>query len=106
MKNRKRHSTALWIGALACLLFGFVPLAIVAVTAAMEFAWLVATEPVVAGWSSGVGELAAHAFDQVFQDWAAFYLSDGQYDLRLLVAQAICAILWCAYVVKMRKTIC
>ncbi|MFZ3322451.1 MAG: hypothetical protein WA190_08775 [Usitatibacter sp.] len=107
MKHRKRHSTALWIAALACLIFGFVPLASIMVTAGMEFAWLFATEPQALGWSApGMGQIAANAFDQVFHHWAAFYMTDGQYDVRLLTAQAVCAVLWCAYVFRMRRTIC
>ncbi|HLX23128.1 MAG TPA: hypothetical protein VKR38_07270 [Usitatibacter sp.] len=103
MKPRKRHSTALWFVALACLVFGFVPLLVVMVTAGMEFAWLLAMEPQPLGWTaSGVGQLA----EQAFHDWAALYVTDGQYDLRLFAAQAVCAVLWCAYVLRMRRIIC
>lgn len=107
MKRRKRHSTALWIAALACLLFGFVPLVVVTVTAGMEFAWLFATEPQSLGWPTlGIAQVAADAFDGVFQDWGGFYMTDGQYDVRLLAAQVVCAVLWCAYVFRMRRVIC
>lgn len=107
MKHRKRHSTALWIAALACLFFGFVPLAVIVVTAGMEFAWLFATEPQALGWPAlGIGQIAANAFDQVFHHWAGFYMTDGQYDVRLFTAQVVCAVLWCAYVFRMRRTIC
>jgi hypothetical protein len=107
MKRRHRHSTALWIAALSSLMFGFVPLLAIAITAGMEFAWLFAMEPQALGWPAlGIGELAANAFDRVYNDWAGFYLTDGQYDVRLLAAQVVCAVFWCGYVMRMRKTIC
>jgi hypothetical protein len=103
MKQRKRHSTALWIAALACLLFGFVPLMVIMVTMGMEFAWLLAMEPHLFAWSAP--DLSRIA-DQAFHDWAAFYVSDGLYDVRLFAAQVVCAVVWCVYVVRMRKIIC
>jgi hypothetical protein len=107
MKRRKRHSTALWIGALGCLLFGFAPLAFVLVTAGMEFAWLFAMEPQALSWSLlSTGQAAANAFDRVFHEWAGFYMTDGQYDVRFFTAQVVCAVLWCVYVLRMRKIIC
>jgi hypothetical protein len=97
MKERTRHSTALWVVALACMLFGFAPLLVMAVTAGMEFMWLFATEP---------QSLAINAFEQVFHDWSAFYLADGHYNVALFTAQVVCACLWCGYLFKMRKAIC
>jgi hypothetical protein len=103
MNRRMHHSTPLWIASLACLIFGFVPLMVVGVTAGMELAWLLATDPTSLGWPSlGLATLAANALDQVVTDWGSLYMIDGQYDVRLLATQAICAALWCAYMGTMR----
>ena len=103
MKPRMCHSTTLWIAALACLLFGFVPLLVVGVTAGMEFVWLFATDPQSLGWpAAGFASLVENGFDQVVHDWASLYMVDGQYDVRLFSAQAVCAFFWCAYLGTMR----
>jgi len=105
MKRTHRRSTALWIAALGCLMFGFVPLLALSVTAGMELAWLLATDPQSLGWSStGIGQLARNALDQVFNDWAFLYMSNGTYDTRLFLAQVVCAVLGCAYLWWMRST--
>ncbi len=97
------HSTGLWLASLACLMFGFVPLLVVGVTAAMEFAWLFITDPQALGWpASGLGALAVNVFNQVFHDWTALYTINEQFDTRLFVAQLVCAIFWFAYMCRMR----
>jgi hypothetical protein len=103
MKKRMRHSMPLLVAALACLLFGFMPLLVVGVTAGMEFAWLFATDPASLGWpAAGMASLAANALEQVIHDWGSLYMIDGQYDVRLLASQVVCAVLWCAYLGTMR----
>ena len=105
MRNLRRRSTALWVAALACLVFGFVPLLAIGVTAGMEFAWLLATDPQSLGWpSAGLAQLAASAFEQVLNDWAFLYMSNGTYDARLFFTQAVCAALGFAYLWWMRSS--
>jgi hypothetical protein len=90
MKSRLCHSTAMWLMALACLLFGFAPLLVMGITAAMEFAWLLATDSTVM------------PLRQVLHDWAQLYWIDGQYATHLFIVQVVCAILWCVYLSRMR----
>jgi len=101
---KTRMKTTLWIAALACLVFGFVPLLAIAVTAGMELVWLLATDAQSLGWpATGLLQLAGNAFEQVFNDWSFLYVSNGQYDARLFFAQATCAALGFAYVWWMRS---
>ncbi|HEY2627646.1 MAG TPA: hypothetical protein VGI57_00895 [Usitatibacter sp.] len=103
MKKRIRHSTPLLIAALACLVFGFVPLLVVLITAGMEFAWLFATDPGALGWPhASIATLASNAFNLAANDWASLYMVDGQYDMRLFTAQVVCAVIWCVYMSRMR----
>jgi hypothetical protein len=102
MRGPQRYSTTLWIASLACLLFGFVPLLVVGVTAAMEFAWLFATDASALGWpAAGFATLGANTFDRVLHDWAGLYRLDASYDWPLFATQVACAIFWCAYMSRM-----
>jgi hypothetical protein len=88
MKRPSGSTTVLFLPALVCFAFGFVPLLIVALETVIESVWLFISET----------PSMTVAVDRAFHDWASLYVTDGQYDMRLFAAQCACALLWVAYV--------
>ena len=96
--------TGIFLAALACMVFGFVPLFILAMSAGLELLWLLASgAQSLADPSTGIAGYVAGAADKAFSDWADLYAADGRFDASLFAAQCLCALLWCVYLQWLRR---
>jgi len=97
---------ALFLAALACMLFGFAPLVVLAFAGALEFAWLLAHDAQSLALSpAGLVGYVAGTAREVFYDWASLYGADGQSGARIFIAQCTCALVWCAYLARARRSV-